>query len=163
VTTAQRQALRFVKTPCLASPSRRKLKSLMWRRKDLDGETAAKMCDKHEEWKARLEAKQSRIAVSHGNNFEVFMEALTSLGGEFHAVKDDSEKKVHASDEVREPRPVEEITSHLAGVRAINQLEKKLLTLAEDTDEWRDNLKQQGRLNKSYYRDVHGSLVRFVR
>jgi hypothetical protein len=163
VTQAQEQALRFISTPCLASPSRRKLKSLMWRRTDLDGETAAKMCDKHEEWKARLERKQSRIAVSNGNNFEVFMEALTSLGGEFHAVKDDSEKKVHTGAEPLNPRPVEEITSHLAGVRAINQLEKKLLTLTEDTDEWRENLKQQGRMNKSYYRDVHGSLVRFIR
>ena len=97
---AEEQRDRYLRTPCPAKSSRKKLRSVMWQnRKNVT--SRALLADTG---RKRGKNRFFRGPMTNTNNLQVFKDALASFGGFFEEFTHTGERKKHTSGR-RESRP----------------------------------------------------------
>jgi hypothetical protein len=99
-TRVEEQAERYLRTPCPAKASRKKLRSVMWlNRNNLTGNFLFAEIGRKQGKK-----RSYRMAHSDTNNMPIFKDMLASFGGFFEEFTYTGERKKHTSGR-RESRP----------------------------------------------------------
>ena len=99
-TRYEEQVERYLKTPCPAKASRKKLRSVMWQNRD-------KLTSKallSDIGRKQGQAHSYRLPPSQTNNVSLFKEMISSFGGFFQEFDHTGERKKHTSGR-RESRP----------------------------------------------------------